>query len=644
MLNDVLHSLHENGHLNRFVIDEAHCVSGWGHDFRPDYIELKQLRRNFPGVPFMALTATATPRVRADIVKQLGMENTKWFLTSFNRNNLQYEVRGKKGKGTCLNDMVNLICKDFAKKCGIVYCFSRKECEDVANELRRNGISAAAYHAGLDNGARTTVQDSWIKDRIFVICATIAFGMGIDKPDVRFVIHYSLPKSMEGYYQESGRAGRDGRKSTCILFYAYADMYRVRKMIDADQSAKQDVKQIHYSNLWEMVNYCENSHDCRRVLQLQYLGEVFDSRHCKTSGAPCDNCRKGKPEIKDVTEIARKIVALVARLAMRTKFMEKNFTVNHLVDIMRGSKNKKILGSNWDKDPGYKCGISFSASDLTRIIRKLVLEKYLWEELAISQEGVVSAYVKPGPKAPRIKTDKITVNIEKKASSSAKESLVDSAENGAAADNVLKTLEEECFAELKTSISKNFPELKSVYLALPIECFREIAEKLPISQTEMLEIDQMTLFRFERFGSHLLEVCKKYNAKRMNYLEDKQMAEMMAKEEENNVFNAPTSGNPIYQNDTQRRSGWMGKSVSIGRGAGKSNGWSGGRGRGGARGSYYKKRGSYGSRGRGKKRNSADFSPGSQSSFSSAKKTKTGGGASIGLMGLPKSKPGGFKF
>ena len=217
MLREALLSLHDNGKLSRFVIDEAHCVSGWGHDFRPDYCDLKQLRQNFPGVTFMALTATATPRVRADVVKQLGMSNTKWFLTSFNRNNLQYEVRLKKGKGTTLIDIIALIKKEWPKMSGIVYCFSRKECEDSAFELRKNGVLALPYHAGLGDKERTHAQDQWIKDKVHVVCATIAFGMGIDKPDVRFVIHYSLPKSIEGYYQESGRAGRDGRKSTCIL-------------------------------------------------------------------------------------------------------------------------------------------------------------------------------------------------------------------------------------------------------------------------------------------------------------------------------------------------------------------------------------------------------------------------------------------
>ena len=244
----------------------------------------------------MALTATATPRVRADVVKvcmglqfillqqfffdlptsfqQLGMYDTKWFITSFNRSNLQYEVRQKKGKSV-LKDIIDLIKQNWPKKSGIVYCFSRKECEDVASQLQQNQIHAVAYHAGLGDKQRTNAQEQWIKDKVHVVCATIAFGMGIDKPDVRFVIHFSLPKSMEGYYQESGRAGRDGRKSTCILFWQYGDKHRVQKLIDLDTNASKEVRSIHYNNLWEMVNYCENTHDCRRVLQVRHHKDMY---------------------------------------------------------------------------------------------------------------------------------------------------------------------------------------------------------------------------------------------------------------------------------------------------------------------------------------------------------------------------------
>ena len=212
----------------------------------------------------MALTATATPRVRLDVLHQLGMEKPKWFLSSFNRSNLQYEVREKKGGKTVTKSIGEFILKEFQRQSGIIYCLSRKECDTVAEAMCEVGINSLAYHAGLGDNERSSVQDRWIKGKVQVVCATIAFGMGVDKPDVRFVIHFSLPKSIEGYYQESGRAGRDGRKSKCILFYSYADMHRMRKLIDSDEKATPEARRVHYDNLHSMVRYCENKSDCRR--------------------------------------------------------------------------------------------------------------------------------------------------------------------------------------------------------------------------------------------------------------------------------------------------------------------------------------------------------------------------------------------
>ena len=207
---DCLTSLHNRGLLARFVIDEAHCVSQWGHDFRPDYRQLGRLREQFSSVPFIALTATATPRVRQDVLQQLGMTNTKWFLSSFNRNNLKYQVLPKKGK-TSTEDMAAIIQQQFKNKTGIVYCLSKKDCDDLSMDLRKAGIKAKAYHAGLNKDERSQTQDHWLQDKVKVVCATIAFGMGIDKPDVRFVIHHTVSKSMENFYQETGRAGRDNQ-------------------------------------------------------------------------------------------------------------------------------------------------------------------------------------------------------------------------------------------------------------------------------------------------------------------------------------------------------------------------------------------------------------------------------------------------
>lgn len=241
---DYLDLLYEKDLISRFIIDEAHCVSQWGHDFRPDYKRLSILRKRFKNVPLMALTASATPRVRSDILQQLGMPNCKWFLSSFNRINLKYVVVPK--TPNTMEDMVNFIKSRYNSSSGIIYCLSRKDCEDISSQISQKGIKAAPYHAGLSDHVRETVQKDWITNKFKVICATIAFGMGIDKPDVRYVLHFSIPKSIEGYYQESGRAGRDGEIAHCIMYYSYRDMIRMRKIMNCEFEKKTYFQKFNY--------------------------------------------------------------------------------------------------------------------------------------------------------------------------------------------------------------------------------------------------------------------------------------------------------------------------------------------------------------------------------------------------------------
>ena len=505
------------------------------------------------------------------IPQQLGMSNTKWFITSFNRSNLQYEVHEKKGKQH-LNEIIELIKRQWKKQSGIIYCLSQKETEDVASELECKGIRARAYHAGLSNSTRTGIQENWIRDKVEVICATIAFGMGIDKPDVRFVIHFSIPKSIENYYQESGRAGRDGQKSTCILYYSNTDVFRMKSLQDK-ALVKKDVKEQQEKNLEDMVNYCESSSECRRMLQLKYLGEVFDPSLCNSSGAPCDNCRKSNHDVIDISDFARQLVEMVTRLSSRAKNFERNFTTNHLVDILRGSKNKAVMDRHWNTDTFYKKGLEkgYSQSFLQRIIRKLIQNKYLREENTKTVYGV-TAYIKRGENAEKIKENKFEIDVEKKHKEKVTtipkkvedvddfviKSIIGPSKSIEYIDyDKLKEISDECFANLKNAIAMNFPDLKSAYLAFPIECFREMSKKLPQTKSEMLEIEQMTEYRFEKYGSYLIKVCQEYNEKRLDYLKGKEVPIIQAKKEE------VTKTIPVEnEKDKKVQSAWMSKSTN----------------------------------------------------------------------------------
>lgn len=291
-LMKIFRSLYSRNLLARFVIDEAHCVSMWGSDFRPDYRKLGIFRQEFPAVPIMALTATAPQKVRDDILNQLGMNKTtgRTFIQSFNRPNLKFEVRPKQTKN-CHVEICKLIRANFRGQCGIIYCFSRAECETVAEKLRDEGISSAPYHAGLSDAQRDKVFSNWSRGSFQVVCATIAFGMGIDKSDVRFVIHYSLPKSVEGYYQEAGRAGRDGKFASCILFYSKSDCVKMKRMLSKTGFGRKVTdKNRDTGNFQHMIDYCERN-ECRRSVLLRYLGEDFNRQECiRNLTTACDNC------------------------------------------------------------------------------------------------------------------------------------------------------------------------------------------------------------------------------------------------------------------------------------------------------------------------------------------------------------------
>jgi ATP-dependent DNA helicase RecQ len=352
--------------LALIAVDEAHCVSEWGHDFRPEYRRLAELRERYPAVPMMALTATATDRVRQDIGHQLQLQEPFVHIASFNRPNLYYEVRPKP------RHLYAEILRHLRQMDGssIIYCASRRQVDELSAQLQQDGISALPYHAGLSDHIRTEHQTRFLRDDVQVMVATVAFGMGINKPDVRLVIHHDLPRNIESYYQEAGRAGRDGEPATCVLYFAPKDIRTIDWMIEqkvhpATQEPLVQEQRIARQQLRQVVDYAEGS-VCRRTIQLSYFGEQFPG-DCGN----CDNCRNPKP-LEDWTIEAQKFLSCVARC-------QERFGENHIIDVLRGSKGQRIVQKGHDKLSTYGIGKERSAEDWKHLCRSL-LQQGLMDE------------------------------------------------------------------------------------------------------------------------------------------------------------------------------------------------------------------------------------------------------------------------
>jgi ATP-dependent DNA helicase RecQ len=345
-----------------FVIDEAHCISEWGHDFRPEYRDLRRLRSIFPKVPLGAYTATATTRVQADIRSQLDLGNAAAFQASFNRPNLFYQVRPKDSKAY---GEIAAYVRAHPEASGIIYCTSRASTETIAGRLKKDGFRAIAYHAGLESDDRLRRQEAFVRDDVQIIVATVAFGMGIDKPDVRFVIHHDLPKSLEGYYQESGRAGRDGEPSDCILFYNYADVAKQRHFI-ADKETEEE-RRVAEWQLKQMTDWASGS-DCRRRTLLGYFDEQFEGQEDPC----CDLCRSPL-EREDATVPAQMFLSCVKRTGER-------FGVTYIIQVLRGSRDQRILGFGHDRLSTYGIGKDRTEDDWRHISRELIRGEYLFQD------------------------------------------------------------------------------------------------------------------------------------------------------------------------------------------------------------------------------------------------------------------------
>ena len=352
----------KNVKISFYAVDEAHCISEWGHDFRPEYRRIRPIINMIGQAPIIALTATATQKVREDIKKILGMPDAKEFKSSFNRPNLYYEVRRK--TNDIDKDIIKFI-KGHSGKSGIIYCLSRKKVEELAEILKANGINASAYHAGMDSSARSSVQDDFIKENIDVIVATIAFGMGIDKPDVRFVIHYDMPKSLEGYYQETGRAGRDGGEGLCVAFYSNKDMQKLRKFMQGKPVSEKDVSD---ELLKETEAYAESS-VCRRKSLLHYFGETYAEENCKN----CDNCLNPKKQVEAKDSLCAVIEAIIA--------VKENFKSDYIIDVLLGKETSEVLAHRHEDLEVFGSGEGEDEKTLNAVIRQALIAGYLSKDV-----------------------------------------------------------------------------------------------------------------------------------------------------------------------------------------------------------------------------------------------------------------------
>lgn len=463
-----------NVKISFYAVDEAHCISEWGHDFRPEYRRIRPIIDKIGNAPVIALTATATDKVRGDIKKNLGMIDVKEFKSSFNRPNLYYEVRGKTENVD--KDIIKFI-RQHPGKSGIVYCLSRKKVEELAEILRANNINARAYHAGMDSAARSQTQDDFIMERIDVIVATIAFGMGIDKPDVRFVIHYDIPKSLEGYYQETGRAGRDGGEGLCITYYTYKDLQKLEKFMEGKPVAEQDIgRQL----LSETAAYAESS-VCRRKFLLHYFGEVYHEDNCGN----CDNCLHPKKKV-EASEQLQELLEVVGAV-------KENFKASHIIDVLRGKETGEVVAHKHETLDCFGCGRETKEKFWNAVIRQALIAGYIEKE--IENYGILKLTDR-GRKFMQNKTSfLITEDNEFEEYESDASGVTDPG-----LYNMLR--------DLRKKISKqlNLPP----YVIFQDPSLEAMATVYPISIEELQNIPGVGMGKAKRYGGAFCELIKQY--------------------------------------------------------------------------------------------------------------------------------------
>ncbi len=471
--------------ISFFAIDEAHCISEWGHDFRPEYRRLRPIIEAISKVPIMALTATATPKVQFDIMKNLGMENADVYKSSFNRENLYYEVLPK--TKDVLRDVVKYV-KSMGDKSGIIYCLSRKKVEEVAQTLKINGINAAAYHAGMEAKERASVQDGFLMEDINVIVATIAFGMGIDKPDVRFVIHYDIPKSLEGYYQETGRAGRDGGEGNCIAFYGQKDINKLEKFLNGKPVAEQEVgKQL----IHEVISFAECA-SCRRKQILSYFGEVFDEAGCN---GMCDNCRHPREKFN-----AQESVELLLDVVLSIK---EQFKDKHIIEILLGSTTSNIKQFKHQDLEQFGNGSEQSERYWGSVVRQAIVNGLLIKE--IESYGIIK--VTDAGKAFLEKPYELEFTLDH----SFENTIDDDDSDIQAAAKGAQVADELLFGLLK-DLRKKIAKQKNVppFVIFQDPSLEDMATSYPITTDELKNIAGVGTGKAIKFGKEFIELIAKY--------------------------------------------------------------------------------------------------------------------------------------
>ena len=464
-----------------YAIDEAHCISEWGHDFRPEYRRIRPIINEIGAAPLIALTATATPKVQLDIQKNLGMSDASVFKSSFNRPNLYYEIRPK---GDVDRDIIRFI-KQNEGKSGIIYCLSRKKVEELTELLVANGIRALAYHAGMDAATRAANQDDFLMERVEVIVATIAFGMGIDKPDVRYVIHYDIPKSLEGYYQETGRAGRDGGEGYCLTFYSYKDIQKLEKFMQGKPIAEQEIGKLL---LLETVSYAESSM-CRRKTLLHYFGEEYTEENCGN----CDNCRNPKPKIDARAALKMALEAL--------RDIGDKFKADYLINVLTGKTTALIKSYGHNKSKWFGAGAEHDARFWGAVLRQALILGLV--DKNIENYGLISVNRKgenfiamPFP---------VTVTLDHDYDEEEKEAeaVVPMGKGGAADEELFAMLK-----DLRKKVAKQHGLPPFVIFQDP--SLEDMAVQYPITIEEMQNITGVGVGKARKFGEEFVKLIKAY--------------------------------------------------------------------------------------------------------------------------------------